>query len=190
MLGVLGSLLGSRSGRMIGGMIGGRHGAMLGGLAGAMLGGSQIRRLGGFIGGLNDRGGAADTDARPPSGDDKAISEDDAELLVRAMCNAAKADGHIDGDEANRIVEETGAEAAADEQIFLRRELHSPHLPARQFAADIRPDLAFDVYAVSVLAITVDTMEEAMYLRDLRDALGLSHSDVDAIHDQLSVPRL
>jgi uncharacterized membrane protein YebE (DUF533 family) len=46
------------------------------------------------------------------------------------------------------------------------------------------------VYAVSVIAITVDTMEEAMYLRDLRDALGLSHSDVDDIHDQLSLPRL
>jgi uncharacterized membrane protein YebE (DUF533 family) len=185
-LGLLGSLLGSRSGRMIGGMIGGRHGATLGGLAGAMLGGSQIRRLGSFVGGL----GAAGTQAAQPTPDDERMSDADAELLVRAMCNAAKADGHIDGAETNQIVEQIGAEATADEQIFLRRELRSPALSAREFAAGIRPDLASDVYAVSVIAITEDTMEEAMYLRDLRDALGLSHSDVDQIHDQLGVPRL
>ncbi len=189
MLGLLGSMLGGRSGRMIGGMIGGRHGAMLGGLAGAMLGGTQIRRLGGFLSGMGGRGNN-DQRAEPSASDESLVSDADAEILVRAMCNAAKADGRIDGEEANRIIEEVGADATADEQIFLRRELRSPRLSAREFAQGIRPDLASDVYAVSVIAITVDTMEEAMYLRDLRDALGLSHSDVDDIHDQLSLPRL
>jgi uncharacterized membrane protein YebE (DUF533 family) len=189
MIGLLGSMLGGRGGRMIGGMIGGRHGAMLGGLAGAMLGGSQIRRLGGLlngIGGRDDEPGSS----RAPSQAEGLISDADAEILVRAMCNAAKADGHIDGEETNRIVAEVGEDATAEEQIFLRRELRSPQLSASEFASNIGPDLSFDVYAVSLIAITVDTMEEASYLRDLRDALGLSHADVDQIHDQFSLPKL
>ncbi len=181
-------MLGGRGGRMIGGMIGGRHGAMLGGLAGAMLGGSQIRRLGGLLSGIGGRDD--DPGSSPQSPPAEGLSDADAELLVRAMCNAAKADGHVDGEEANRIVAEVGEDATAEEQIFLRRELRSPRLSAREFASNIGPELSFDVYAVSLIAITVDTMEEAAYLRDLRDALGLSHADADQIHDQLSVPRL
>ncbi len=184
-------MLGGRGGRMIGGMIGGRHGAMLGGLAGAMLGGRQIGRLGGLL-----RGRGGNNDAQPqqqppmPQPDHPQMTEGDAELLVRAMCNAAKADGHVDEDETNRIIEELGDDASADEQIFLRRELRSPHMPARDFASLVPEELAGDAYAVSLISITVDTMEEASYLRDLRDGLGLSHGDVDAIHDQLDVPRL
>lgn len=176
---------------MIGGMIGGRHGAMLGGLAGAMLGGRQIGRLGGL---LRNRGGN-DNQQQPPQPemqypDPPEMTDGDAEILVRAMCNAAKADGHVDEEETNRIIEELGDDATADEQIFLRRELRSPHMPARDFAAIVPEGLAGDTYAVSLISITVDTMEEASYLRDLRDGLGLSHADVDAIHDQLDVPRL
>ena len=152
------------------------------GVLGSMLAGSRKRRMGGFLSGIGgggtlDPGGLPKTDA-------------DAELLVRAMCNAAKADGRIDGEEARRIMEEVGTEASVDEQDFLRRELESPPIKARDFAAGLRPEISSDVYAVSVLAITVDTMEEAMYLRELRDALGLSHGAADDIHDQLGVPRL
>jgi len=184
-------MLGSRGGSMIGGMIGGRHGRMIGGFAGAMLGGRQIRRLGGLLGGL--RGGNDDDDRqamRSDIGDAPAMSEADAEVLVRAMCNAAKADGHVDDAEADRIVTELGSDATAEEQIFLRRELHSAHAPAEEFAASVPQDLAADAYAVSLIAITVDTIEEAQYLRDLRDALNLSSDDVDEIHDQMDVARL
>ena len=191
MIGLLGSMLGGRGGRMIGGMIGGRHGAMLGGLAGAMLGGRQIRRLGGLLKGRGDNDDAQQQrQPEMPHSDGPQMSEGDAEILVRAMCNAAKADGHVDEKESNRIIEELGDDATADEQIFLRRELRAPHLPARDFATAVPKDLAGDTYAVSLISITVDTMEEAAYLRDLRDGLGLSHGDVDAIHDQLDAPRL
>ncbi len=187
MIGLLGSMLGGRGGRMIGGMIGGRHGAMLGGLAGAMLGGRQLRSLGGLLGGL--RGGGDDEPEAMPAAPAPSMSDADAEVLVRAMCNAAKADGQIDEEEAEKIESEL-ADASSDERIFLRRELRTPAISASAMAASVPEGLAAETYAVSLISITVDTMAEATYLRDLRDALGLSHADVDDIHDQLDVPHL
>ncbi len=179
MIGLLGSMLGSRGGRMVGQLIGGRTGGMIGGFAGAFLGGSQVRKLGGLFRGGDD----ARADAIEPMDDHQ------AEILIKAMTNAAKADGHVDDAEAEAIVSELG-DLPADEQAFLRRELGSPFIPAHAVAALVPTDLAVEAYAVSLIAINVDTVEEADYLRQLASALGLSNSQRNDIHDDLGADLL
>ena len=181
MIGLLGSLLGGRGGRMIGGrtggMIGGLAGAML---AGAFLGGSQLRRLGGMMPG---RGDTHSSDVAPGP----ALDDNQAELLIRAMVNAAKADGHVDDTESAIIMSELG-EISPSEQAFMRGELSGPLMPAAVLAGGIPSELRAEAYAVSLIAINVDTMQEAEYLRELSSALGLS--DRNGIHDDLGVDLL
>lgn len=180
MIGLLGSLMGNQGGRMIGGMLGGSKGRMLGGLAGAMLGGRQLGRLGGMLKGIGG-GGQDDAPAQ--------MQDQDAEVLIQAMCNAAKADGVMDETETNQIMSELGDVSAA-EQAFLRNEIAAPAMSASDMAARISPDLRAEAYAVSLIAINVDTVEEASYLRDFAAALGLSDSDRNDIHDDLGAELL
>ena len=182
MIGLLGSLLGSQGGRMIGGMIGGRTGAMVGGFAGAMLGGRQIRRLGGLM-----KGGGG---KQPDTHDDlPPMQEREAEILIKTMCNAAKADGVMDETETNQILGELGDVSAA-EQAFLRNEIAATPMSAAEMARQVPPELAAEAYAVSLISINVDTPEEASYLREFASALGLSDNARDDIHDDLGADLL
>jgi uncharacterized membrane protein YebE (DUF533 family) len=173
MIGLLGSLLGGR---------GGRTGGMIGGLAGAFLGGSQLRRLGGMMPG---RGDTHSSDVAPGP----ALDDNQAELLIRAMVNAAKADGHVDDTESAIIMSELG-EISPSEQAFMRGELSAPLMPAAVLAGGIPSELRAEAYAVSLIAINVDTMQEAEYLCELSSALGLSDSDRNDSHDDLGVDLL
>jgi uncharacterized membrane protein YebE (DUF533 family) len=50
--------------------------------------------------------------------------------------------------------------------------------------------LKAEAYAVSLIAINVDTMQEAQYLSELSSELGLSVADRNNIHDDLGVDQL
>ena len=182
MIGLLGSLLGGRGGRMLGSMVGGRTGGMIGGLAGAMLGGRQLRNLGGLVSRFT--GGDDHKDAPESSIDDA-----QAEILIKVMCNSAKADGHVDEAEAEAIVSELG-DVDDRERAFLTAELRAPHVQASDIARTVPANLANEAYAVSLIAINVDTMEEASYLRDLAEALGIDEGSRDDIHHDLGVAPL
>ncbi len=184
MLGLLGSMLAGRGGRMIGGMIGGRTGAMIGGMAGAMLGGRQLSRLGGV---LKSRGGGGGRDFEAPSG--PAIQEREAEVLIRAMCNAAKADGVMDEAETDAIMAQLD-DITEVERRFLRNEIAASPITAAAMAAEVPPALKAEAYAVSLISINVDTPQEADYLRELATELGLSDNDRDNIHDDLGADLL
>jgi len=167
---------------MLGGMLGGSKGRMIGGMAGAMLGGRQLSRLGGMLkGGGNDRDQASDSPAP--------MQDRDAEVLIQAMCNAAKADGVMDETETNQIMSELGDVSEA-ERTFLRNEIAAPAKSASAMAALVPSDLRAEAYAVSLISINVDTVEEASYLRDFASALGMSDSDRNDIHDDLGADLL
>lgn len=186
MIGLLGSMLGGRGGRMIGSMIGGRTGGMIGGLAGAFLGGSQLRRLGGLIPGRGDK------DNQPGTGgpqNTSPIDDGEAKVLIRAMVNAAKADGHVDETERQLIMSELG-DLSPQEQAFMSAELSAPMTSASAFAGSVPQELRAEAYAVSLVALNVDTMGEADYLRELSSALGLSDNDRNDIHDDLGADLL
>lgn len=111
-----------------------------------------------------------------------------ATLILKAMINAAKADGQIDETEMERIVgklQEEGADAEARD--FVRREMHQPSDLDGLLRAVPNPQVAAEVYAASLLAIEVDTKAERNYLRRLAQGLRLNEQVVQRLHTILGV---
>jgi uncharacterized membrane protein YebE (DUF533 family) len=192
----------------MGGLGGGMDGG-LGGLIGSMLGGG---RTSGAMGGaamgvigmiamnalrsLGQSSAASRTEtpsAAPPQSltpdEVPAPSEQTQQLMLMAMIAAAKADGHIDTTEMNTIVgklKETGADA--EEQDWVLRELAKPLDMDALVAAVPNIEVAAQVYAASVLAITADTAEEKAYLNKLATKLSLQPEARSYIHKSLGLP--
>jgi uncharacterized membrane protein YebE (DUF533 family) len=178
---ILGSLLGAFGGRALGGMIGGNTGRMIGSLAGSMLGsrgGSSMGGggLGGMLGGLLG-GKTQQPDTRNQTEFVATeVDEDHAALLISAMCSAAKSDGKVDQAELDAIMSRLGS-VGADEEAFVRQEL-SGSVDLASLVARVPKGLETEVYAVSVLAIDMQSGLEAQYLSDLASSMGLSAGDV------------
>ncbi len=180
------SLIGAFGGGAVGNMLGGRTGGMIGSMAGSMLAG-KMRSSGGG-GGIGDLlGGLMGGDDAKQQANAAAAGMDDADamVLVKAMCNAAKADGNVDQDEIDAIVSRAGG-LDADDEAMLRAELRSP-LDMGAFIASVPAGMEADVYAASLLPITVDTASEVEYLQRLGQGLGLSGDVINSIHQELGV---
>lgn len=126
----------------------------------------------------------------PPPGSgnvaDEPSPQPDAVLLIRAMIAAANADGVIDVQERSRILEKLKSiDLSEEEHLFIVHELLEPKSIQEIAAAVKNPDVSQQVYAASILAITVDTDAEKKYLSDLARRLGLDARTVDRIHGQL-----
>ncbi len=188
--------------------VGGRQNLALGGLgalAGAFLGGGR-RSLGGAVGGglmallgvmafqaLRGRSGRQGTVplglAVPQTAAQKAELEKNTALVLRAMINAAKADGTIDREEVERLMgkaREAGADGEAVE--FLQGQMGKPmETEALVAAARGKPELATQLYAASLLAIDVDTPAEKEYLDSLAKALGLEPPVTDSLRQAVGL---
>jgi uncharacterized membrane protein YebE (DUF533 family) len=203
-------------GDLIGGMLGGTQpggassGGGLGDLLGGLLGGSPQRGaaasaapagaggLGALIGMAMQQFGAAQqgntTQVREqlagqlPSGFDFNQIEQQAEILVKAMINSAKADGHVDQSEQERIVGQLG-DVTQDEVDFVRRELAAP-LDAQAFIRSVPRGMEQQVYTMSLMGIDLDTNQEAQYLHQLAQGFGLNADVCNQIHDKLGAPKL
>jgi uncharacterized membrane protein YebE (DUF533 family) len=103
-----------------------------------------------------------------------ADEQDRARALLIAMITAAKADGHIDADEQGRIFGEMDRHALdADDKAFLMDALRAP-VDVEAVARLARsPEQATELYAASLMAITVDTAQERAYLDHLARSLRL-----------------
>lgn len=173
---------------------GGRQNLALGGLgalAGAILGGGG-KSIGGAVGGglmallgamayqaLKSEGRKPEVPlglVEPQSQAEQQLLEQQSEIVLKAMINAAKADGQIDPSEVQRItgkLQESGADR--DAQQYVMTEMLKPMDTASVVAATQgQPTLAAEVYAASLLAIEVDTPAEKEYLDRLSGDLGLS----------------
>lgn len=104
--------------------------------------------------------------------------------LVRAMINAAKSDGQIDVEEQQKIASKL-TDIGPQESAFIREEIAKPL--NFDFFADITQDMTPQVYAVSLMAINVDTAAEVQYLQHLAKGLGLDAQTVNSIHAQLGL---
>lgn len=199
-------------GSLIGGMLGGGQqpsgGGGMGDLLGGFLGGGSqssggaSRSSGGGLGDLfgmamNQFGAAQQGNAqqareaarsRLPAGVDYGQMEQQAELLIEAMINAAKADGRVDAEEQQKIVDRLG-EVSQDELEFVRRGLAAP-LDAQGFIRRVPRGMERDVYAVSLMAIDLDSNPEAQYLHQLAQGVGLSADACNEIHAALGAPKL
>ena len=179
----------------VGQAAGGKQNLALGGLgalAGALLGGGG-KSLGGALGGgvmallgamaFKALQGSGQGSGQAPLGliepqteADQQALEQHTELVLKAMINAAKADGQIDEEEIRRIIgklQEAGSDA--EDQRYVLAQMQKP-LETEKLISAVRgqPELAAQVYAASLMAIEVDTSAERAYLGKLASGLGLT----------------
>ena len=178
---MLGGLMGGgqqQEGGEGGGLLSGAGGAGLAGLL-AMAGGAAAAS-GQGVGGLLDQFNTAETAPE---------AEEAAGLMLRAMIQAAKADGDIDEAEKAKILETIGEDADADDIAFVQQQLAAP--VDVQALADATPEAQkMQVYSMSLMSIRVDTQAEAAYLDQLAGALGLDQQVVNMLHMQMGVQPL
>lgn len=191
---VLGEVMGSLAGNKT--ALGG-----LGALAGAILGGGRSSARGAIGGGglamlaslafaaLKRAGQASANPPRalfePQNSQEEQALEEDAEIIVKAMINAAKADGRIDEKELQKIagkLEENGL--TEEEKEFFVTEAQKPlDIHAVAASAKGQAEMAAQIYAASILAIEVDTAAEQQYMQQLGKELNL-HPQVIANIEQ------
>ncbi len=199
---LLGQLTGgSTSGRGLQGMLGqimaGQAGGKsAGGLGGLLDGLSQSSRPGqsiaarapehgsGSFGDLINQTLAGGTSTHAPAPE----QEEQAAVMLRAMIQAAKSDGRIDGDEQKTLMEHLG-DIDAQEMAFINDELSKP-IDINGLARDVPRGAEQQVYLMSLMAIDLDSQKEAQYLHAFAQSLNLSQAQVNAVHDHLGVQPL
>ena len=178
---------------------GGMGGGGLDGLLGGLLGGGAA---GGLMGQMASR--ADRPSGQPEMGFGEALnaSFDDerdpppvtpeqeaaAGLMLRAMIQAARADGVIDAEEREKLMGQL-EDLDPEERRFVEEEMQAPVDPeglARQVPKGLEPQ----IYAVSLMAIDLDHPAEVDHLRRLARALGLSEAEVELAHDEVGAPSL
>ncbi|MDD5394219.1 MAG: DUF533 domain-containing protein [Thiothrix sp.] len=175
-----------------------KTGAAAAGVLALLLGTQAGRRVTGAavkVGGLAALGGMAyqmyrqwESGASTPAEGDAAESAQQtatpkasAEVLLKAMIAAAKADGHVDSTEMENIRQRMGEMALdADVNDMILTELTQP-LSASDIAALANGDLAVatEIYLVSAAVIDAANDAEQAYLKDLRVALQLPETAAD-----------
>ena len=166
------------------GGLGALAGSLLGGGGGSLkgaIGGGVMAMLGSMAYSAFKGTGSSESEEmpvglrQPESRQQEEELEQGAELVLKAMINAAKADGKIDASEIQRILgklEKAGADS--DARDFVINEMNKPmDLSSIVAAAKGRPQLAAQIYAASLLAIEVDTPAERHYMQQLADNLDL-----------------
>jgi uncharacterized membrane protein YebE (DUF533 family) len=125
---------------------------------------------------------------KPTNASEEKTVEDMATLTIRAMINAAKADGRIDPQEAQRLVgkmEEDGV--SEEERRFVLTEMQKPMETDAIVRAVPNQQAAAQIYTASLMAIQVDTDAERQYLQQLASKLGLSRHAVAYLHQAVGV---
>ena len=207
---LLDQLVGSgAAGGFAGGLAGGALGSMLAGKKGKKLAGNALK-LGGLalVGGLaykawqsyRQGGGAASGGGIevPPAGGAFLPDASDAQatgslslLLARAMIAAAKADGQIDTQESQAILNQINSlDLPAEDKAFLFEEYGRP-LDIQGLAGAVdSPEHAAEVYAASVLMVDPPSAPEQVYLDSLGRALGLETGLVQEIQATVAANRV
>jgi uncharacterized membrane protein YebE (DUF533 family) len=111
--------------------------------------------------------------------------EENAKLMIRAMIQAAKADGEIDAEEREKILAHLG-NVSAEERAFVEAEIRKP-VDIMGLAQDTGDAMKAQVYAMSLMAIRVDKASEAAYLDGLARALGLTSETRTAVHKAMGL---
>lgn len=163
-------------GALLGALMGGSDSTTANTLGGGMmglLGMMAYKALRGSLGG-NSAGATAPAPAYVPAAPQQQAN--DAEIIITAMIDAAKADGQVDADEFQRITSSLKQNGLAQDGMnYIIQKLQGPMETAKIVAAvQGRPELAAQVYSASLMAINVDTDAERKYLAKLGNAMGLS----------------
>jgi len=122
----------------------------------------------------------------PPEGD-TAGRETLGLTLVRAMIAAARADGRLDAQESQAIFQRIASlELPSDDQALLVKEMGRPVDMDAIVNSATSPEVAAEIYIVSLLAVDVDTPAEKSYLAMLAARLNLDPDLVAELHRQVA----
>jgi uncharacterized membrane protein YebE (DUF533 family) len=170
-------------GDLMGGLLGGgaNSGSGMGDILGKLGGAGAAGGLGGLLTGALGNGGQV---TEQPTQQD----EDAAGLMIRAMMQAAKADGNIDEEERDKLLSNVG-DLSQEETAFINAEM-ARDIDIAGLARDVPKGMEDQVYMMSVMGINLDTQNEASYLNDLAQNMGLGQSQVNQIHEMLGVQPL
>lgn len=179
---------------MLGGLMGGNTGAApaadaaQGGLMSSLGGGAGIAGLLAAAGGAATMGGKGLGSMLDQfqSGTQAPELEDTAALLLRAMIQAAKADGEIDDAERAKILETVGDDASAEDIAFVQEQLAAP-VDIAGLAAATPDAMKMQVYSMSMMSIRVDTAAEQDYMDALAAALELDPMTTGMLKMQMGV---
>lgn len=177
-------------------------GAVGGGLVSLLMGSKKSKKLGKKvgknalkIGGVAALGALAykvynDSQAKPSSSaSQEAFDVNDNthnELVIKSMIAAAKADGHVDNDEMERI-ESTLKQAGADQQLqqLIHNELNKPLDPSEIARLAQSPQQAAEIYLASLIVVDEQNFMEKAYLQELAKQLNLSSEVTFQLEQQL-----
>lgn len=207
---ILGSLMGGNNSQSSSGMGG------LGSLIGALAGGSQQSNNGGLgdiigmLAGKGQQGGGLGGLLDSLAGDSQSNSgfgnvlnsalqgkqglvttpdqEKQAEIMLRAIVSAAKADGDIDAEEQKKISEHLD-DVSPEELELLRSIMQEPN-DINALINSVPAGMEQQVYFMSLLAIDLDSQAEAQYLDKLAKGLNISPEVVNQIHEKAGAPAL
>lgn len=195
------------------GVAGGLAGGLAGGALANVLSGKKAKKVAGsalkvgglaLVGGLaykawqhHQQGKAATQDTTAAIPDQQAFIPDSSNsaetaalslLLARAMIAAAKADGQIDSEESQQILNQiNGLNLPADDKAFLFDEYARP-LDVAALARDVdTPEHAAEVYAASLLMVDPPSPAERIYLDTLAKQLNLDGALVAEIHSAVQM---
>jgi uncharacterized membrane protein YebE (DUF533 family) len=171
-------------GALLGALMGGSRSTTLNSLGGGMmglLGMMAYKALKGSMGGSSTSSSTTTPQAYTPATPQQQAK--DAEIILLAMIDAAKADGQVDADEFNKIMNNLKASGVGQDGMnYVLQKLQGPMETAKIVsAAKGRPDLAAQVYSASLMTIDADTDAERNYLSKLAASMGLSSQVVQNI---------
>ena len=146
---------------------------------------SEVQKLEDLLGIANGRN-ANRGQSQQPAASGRDEENERALILIRAMVNAGKADGSIDRDEQQKILERVGDQSK--ESIAFLRQLFNEPLDLDEFIRSVPHGMEEQVYTMSVLAIDIDQGSEAEYLVDLSEGLRISKESREKIHERLGAP--
>ncbi len=149
----------------------------------AGMGGLMSALGGGMAGGAEQTSAMIDSLTGTTAATD--AMEQNAKLMIRAMIQAARADGEIDKEERKKIMDHLG-DANEEELAFIEEQLDAPVDPTA-LASDTSQQMAAQVYASAIMTIRVDSLKEADYLNQLANALHLSDETRERVHSAMGI---
>ncbi|SON49447.1 tellurite resistance TerB family protein [Vibrio tapetis] len=178
-------------------------GAVGGGLIGLLMGSKKTRKMGKKVAGI---GGAAALGAlafkvygdwqkkqpdnsatSAPTETTPQLTEDQhSTLILKAMIAAAKADGHVDEQEQQKIQQAVESMGAGDSvNQLVTNELNKPLDPSELARNAATPEQAAEIYLASLLVADEQNFMEKAYLKELASQLGLADDLVAQLEQQV-----
>ena len=114
-----------------------------------------------------------------------AAAQDRSLLLLKAMIGAAKADGHLDESEMDRIDAQIASMNLDAETVMMFKNELSKEPNVGEIAIGVdSPAAAAEIYLTSLMVLDVDNQAERKYLNDLAMALNLDQELVSQLEKE------